>query len=81
MFSLLQEYGHEDLVKLLRKFSKLLLYLKANFFIFQLVLDLAVTNIPICRLEKELTRQDSTLAQLMTSESKRRKRWTKSYIC
>ena len=30
MFSSLQEYGHEDLVKLLRKFSKLLLYLKAN---------------------------------------------------
>lgn len=38
-----EEYGHEDLVKLLRKFKK------------------------------ELTRQDSTLAQLMTSESKRRK--------
>ena len=30
MFSSPQEYGHEDLVKLLRKFSKLLLYLKAN---------------------------------------------------
>lgn len=38
-----EEYGHEDVVKLLKKFRR------------------------------ELTRQDSTLAQLMTSESKRRK--------
>ncbi|KAJ7372258.1 hypothetical protein OS493_019702 [Desmophyllum pertusum] len=38
-----EEYGHDDLVKLLKKFRK------------------------------ELTRQDSTLAQLMTSENKRRK--------